>query len=552
MIKSKLHNPIIAKNSHIENAVVQKVSNAEELFISDLENIVPIVPETGRIWFNTDKGSFHFANIGAGGNDENYVDEFLSKTDLRPQDIVSKVDFNDTVNINNTTNGESIFKIDSTTRIFTINGVDQSTTLSGNVTISVTGNVTETVSSSKQLNVTDNLGFKIGKLFKVTDSSNNSKISANNTLNALNINYATIGVNGQTETHTLSDKFVINDGSTDKFIIDNTNDKVSIVYSEIETTSTDVFANVTNIFKLTNGTTNKIVANHSTDSLDITYAETNINGNATIDGNMVVTGDLTIGGQATKVNIAAENMTIADNVIILNSNLTTEDPRLASAIVDTAEVDNNAGVAVNRGSEGVLNLIKWIESTDTTNVETLKEATANVSIWNYESATPSYELHQILDAYSAARQTAGKSGTSWIGYDGYVGSNYTMAIAGGATPAEALEYSYKLDADSLDNTLDSIVQEIDSLKYNANNTTRVGETPSAGTVFTISHNLGTVYVDVVTQREEDGEWYFDILPIQVIDENTVKIELTESAKIRYMISAVEGFDINQATELVIV
>jgi hypothetical protein len=42
------------------------------------------------------------------------------------------------------------------------------------------------------------------------------------------------------------------------------------------------------------------------------------------------------------------------------------------------------------------------------------------------------------------------------------------------------------------------------------------------------------------------------LPIQVIDANTIKIVASEATKIRYMISAIEGFDVNQATELVII
>lgn len=560
MIKTKLHNPIIAQNSHIENAVVQKVNDTEELVFSDLENVTPVVPEIGRIWFNTDKGVFHFANVGTGGNETNYVDEFLSRTDLRPQEVVSTLDFQDTVKINNSDDGNPILTVDSTTKDVTLDGFNNISafsgnieqTVGGNITISAIGDVTENFSASQQTNITSNLGIKVGMVATLTDGSDNVKIEANNTTNNITVNYATIGVNGQIETHTLSDKLVVNDGTTDKFIIDNTNDKVSVSYATVETTATDIISNVSNTLTLTDGTNNKIIADNVNDTLDINYAENTITGNATVDGNMLITGDLTVGGQTTKVDVAAENMTIADNVIILNSNLTTEDPRLASAIVEDEDVDNNAGVAVNRGSEGVLDLIKWIESTDTSTVETLKEATAHVSIWNYEAATPAYELHQIIDSYTLGRQVTDLSGSSWVGYDGEEGSNYAAAIVGGATPEEALEYSFKIDANTLDNAIDSIVQEIDAVKFNEQNTVRVGETPSAGTEFTITHNLGTVFVNVITQREDNGEWFFDILPIQVVDENTVKIVATESTKIRYMITAIEGFDVNQATELVIV
>lgn len=639
MIKSKLHNPIIAKNSQLENAVVEKVNLISEQLFSDLSNVVPVVPETGRIWFNSETGSFKFANLGVGGDGKNFVDEFLSKTDKRHQTVIGKVDFADTVKVNSMVDGGSILTVDSETEDVTIDGHDLTITLTGDKTLNITGdevtNITgtrttilngdetltvnanrnhtitgtstlkvvgdsfetydvnktetvkgnsfETVTLNKNLSVTGNLnetigglvnttvtgnvteifladqttsisgnlGIKVSKVATLLDGANNVKIEANNTTDTLTVNYSSIFFNGQTERHTLTDIFAINDGISDKFIIDHVNNKVTIIYDAFESTTTNTTFNTTNKLKVTDGSVDKIVADHLTDTLQFTYGETTFNGNTVVDGNMVVTGDLTVGGQTTKVDIAAENMRIADNVIILNSNLTTEDPRLASAIIDGEDVDNNAGVAVNRGSEGILDLITWIESTDLSSTETLKSGTANVSIWNYEAATPSYELHQIIDAYTLGRQTIGKSGTSWVGYDGGTGTNYDNAINTGATQEEALEYSFKLPAEKLDTTIDSIVQEIDSIKFNQFNTVRVGESPAAGTSFTITHNLGTVFVDVRIQREDAGKWYFDVLPTQVVDANTVKVESSENTKIRYMIMAIEGFDVNQATDLVI-
>lgn len=551
MIKSKLHNPIIAKNSHIENAVIEKVDLSTELLFSDLGNTTPVVPETGRIWFNTESGTFKFANIGKGGDNNNYVDEFLSRTDKRHQSVASKVDFNDTVKIK-AVGGAAILTVDSSSKNITVSGAQYSETLTGTSSSTVVGDVTENYQSNQTTNVTGNLGIKVDGVATFRDSGDNVKLSSDHVTNTLTANYATVNINGQTETHTLSNKFVVNNGTTDKFIIDNTGNKVTINYGTVETTNTDVFINTTGKLTLTNGVADKIVANNQADTLDINYGDINVTGNTTFDGNMIVTGDLTIGGHATKVTVAAENMTIADNVIVLNSNLTTEDPRLASALVEGTNVDSNAGIAVNRGSEGILDLIKWVESADTSTVETLKMATAQVSIWNYEAATPAYELHQILDAYTAGRQVKDKSGASWIGYDGEVGSNYTNAINSGATPAEALEYSFKIEPGKLDGVIDSIIQEIDTIKFGGYNTVRVGETPAAGTSFTITHNLGTVFVDVRIQREEAGKWYFDVLPTQVVDANTVKVESSESTKIRYMISAIEGFDVNQATELLVI
>lgn len=551
MIKSKLHNPIIAKNSHIENAVIEKVDLSTELLFSDLGNVTPVVPETGRIWFNTESGTFKFANIGKGGDENNYVDEFLSRTDKRQQSVVSKVDFNDTVRIKSV-GGSSIFTVDSSSRNITVSGVNYSETLTGTSSVAVEGDVTETFQANQTTSVSGNLGLNVGGVVTLKDSGDNIKLSSDHVSNALTANYATISLNGQTETHTLSNKFVVNNGTTDKFIIDNTNNKVTINYGVVETTNANMYINSTSKLTITDGSSNKIIADNEANSLTINYGDISVTGNTTFDGNMIVTGDLTIGGQATKVTVSAENMMIADNVIVLNSNLTTEDPRMASALVEGTDVDGNAGIAVNRGSEGILDLIKWVESTDTSTVETLKEGTAQVSIWNYEAATPAYELHQILDLYTAGRQTKDKSGASKVGYDGEQGVNYVSAINSGATPTEAFEYSFKVDAGKLDTVIDSIVQEIDAIKFNGNNTVRVGETPAAGTSFTITHNLGTVFVDVRIQREESGKWYFDVLPTQVVDANTVKVESSESTKIRYMITAIEGFDVNQATELIVV
>jgi len=439
MIHSKLHNPIIASNSFLSNAVIEKLDNNGELAINDSSNTTPIIPETGRIWYNTDNEVFKFVNIN---NGEIYIDEFLSKTDTRIQNIISKIEFKNSISIIKS-DLSKLLNIDKLNESFEYNGMD------------------------------------------------------------VQFNTATITI-------LATDSFTINDGIIDKIIADHTNNE-----------------------------------------LTLSYATTSIISDVSVDGNMIISGDLTVGGQTTKVDIAAENMTIADNIIILNSNLTTEDPRLASTIVDGVDVDMNAGIAVNRGSEGVVDLIKWVESTDTSTNETLKEATANISIWNYESATPSYELHQIIDSYTLGRKILDKSGASWIGYDGYEGINYIISINDGVTETEALKYSYKLDAGKLDNVVDNIVQKIDHDSFNRVNNVRVGETTTAGTSFQISHNLGTVYVDVRIQREDNDSWFFDTLPIEVIDENTILIETSESTKIRYMISTIEGFDIDQTTDLII-
>jgi len=506
MINNKLHNPIIANNSHIENAVVQKVSTTDEAIFSDLDNATPVVPETGRIWYNAELGTFKFANNEVSGTGTSYIDEFLSRTDIRQQTVKGKVNYEDTLNIFDV-DGATLFSADSASKIISIDAT------------SISSTITNT--------------------FSILADNNDIKLLADNTNDVMGINYRLINTVGETVKLTASTSIVISDGATDKLVIDNTNDSVTATYATIEATTSNTIFNTTNILKVTDGTNDKIIADNTNDELSINYTNTTLTGDATVDGNMVVTGDLTVGGQTTKVDIASETLTIADNVIMLNSNLTTEDPRLASAIVDGEDVDQNAGISVNRGGEGVMDWIKWIESTDTTTTETLKEGKTYTSVWNYEGTVPAYEMHKVVDEYTLARINSDISGTSLIGYDGYVGTNFSSGAG------------FQLTADKLDNTVDAIAQEIDTNKFNTANAVRVGETTTAGTSFTITHNLETVFVNVKVQREEAGKWYFDTMPIEVVDANTIVIESTESTNIRYMIEAVQGFDIDQTTDLVV-
>lgn len=502
MLKSKLHNPIVAKNSHIENAVVEKVNTASEQVFADLGNTTPVVPETGRIWYNSELGTFKFANNGGA----DYIDEFLSRTDVRQQTVQGKVNHEDTLNI---------FDVDSAT-LFGADSATKAITFDAN-TIAAT--VTDT--------------------FKISADNGDIKFVADNTNNSMDINYRTINTVGETVKITASTSIIISDGATDKLVIDNTNDTIVATYDSITATGSTATFNTTGVLKVTDGTNDKIIADNTNNELAINYTNTNVTGDVSVDGNMVVSGDLTVGGTTTKVDILSESLSIADNIITLNSNLTTEDPRLASAIVDGEDVDANAGIAVNRGSEGVMDWLKWTESSDTSTTETLKEGIAQVSIWNYEATTPSYELHQIVDEYTLARLNVDISGSSLVGYDGYVGTNYATGAG------------FQLTAQPVDDAVDTIVQEIDTNKFNTANSVRVGETTTAGTSFTITHNLATVFVDVQVQREEGGKWYFDVLPIEVVDANTITIVSTESTNIRYMIKAIEGFDINQTTDLVV-
>ena len=74
-----------------------------------------------------------------------------------------------------------------------------------------------------------------------------------------------------------------------------------------------------------------------------------LNDNAEVSGNLVVGGNLTVSGTTTTVN--SETISLADNIIDLNSNFTTGTPT------------ENAGIKIKRGDSSDVQ-IRWNESTD--------------------------------------------------------------------------------------------------------------------------------------------------------------------------------------------
>jgi hypothetical protein len=74
-----------------------------------------------------------------------------------------------------------------------------------------------------------------------------------------------------------------------------------------------------------------------------------LNDNAEVNGNLVVGGNLTVSGTTTTVN--SETISLADNIIDLNSNFTTGSPT------------ENAGLRIMRGDSSAVQ-IRWNESTD--------------------------------------------------------------------------------------------------------------------------------------------------------------------------------------------
>jgi hypothetical protein len=95
-----------------------------------------------------------------------------------------------------------------------------------------------------------------------------------------------------------------------------------------------------------------------------------LNDNAEVSGNLVVNGNLTVSGTTTTVN--SETISLADNIIDLNSNFTTGTPT------------ENAGIKIKRGDSSDVQ-IRWNESTD--KWEITNDGTSYSSIAGLESPT---------------------------------------------------------------------------------------------------------------------------------------------------------------------
>ena len=124
-------------------------------------------------------------------------------------------------------------------------------------------------------------------------------------------------------------------------------------------TSTDTITVTNSGVTALTGTANEIVVSASTGSITLSLPT-----NPTVAGNLTVTGDLTVNGTSTVLN--TETLAVEDNIVLLNSNVTSTPAA-------------NAGIEVERGTSANASLF-WDESTDkwTVNDSTTSKAIALV------------------------------------------------------------------------------------------------------------------------------------------------------------------------------
>jgi len=138
------------------------------------------------------------------------------------------------------------------------------------------------------------------------------------------------------------------------------------------------------------------------------YGNITTSGNETVGGNLVVTGDLTVKG--TQTIVETEILKVADNIITLNSGI--------GAVAPT----ENAGLEIDRGSDGVMTLIRWNETSDKVEVQQGGSLVEVATVNNV--ATAKNALQSELDATQAA---AGLKADGSL--EAFTGANYVSTAS---------------------------------------------------------------------------------------------------------------------------
>ncbi len=141
-------------------------------------------------------------------------------------------------------------------------------------------------------------------------------------------------------------------------------------------------------------------------------------------------------------------------------------------------------------------------------------------------------LKAHVDAQTATGTVAGTDGAGTVGYFGAAGTNSKFSVAQG-TVAAALNALVEGVDNNVD-LVDRLVAALNGKTYSA--------TSAANTIHTITHNLGTEFIDVSYWVGETVNsvttWSNAIVSVTIVDTNTIVIELTEAKELRVMVEAV--------------
>lgn len=279
-----------------------------------------------------------------------------------------------------------------------------------------------------------------------------------------------------------------------------TGNKDGRIYYNTTTDKLRVYANGTwqnigDIYSI-EGTTNEITVSIVNGVATIGLPDdVTITNDLGVGGDLTVTGDLTVNGTVTSVN--TETVNIADNMVLLNSNV-------------TGSPTENAGIEIERGTSANVQL-RWNETTDKWQITEDGSTYVNIALTG-----DSISSSQITDFTEATQDVVGgmtSSGSNslTVSYNDGAGTltidtqlattSYLSKIAGLAVDIAAVESKL---------TTDGFTKKVSANVGNGTNTS-----------FAITHNLGTRDV-VVNVYDNSG---YDTVETDVVrtDTNTVTI-----------------------------
>jgi hypothetical protein len=246
------------------------------------------------------------------------------------------------------------------------------------------------------------------------------------------------------------------------------------------------------------GTTNEVTVNIVNGVATIGLPDdVTITDDLSVGGDLLVTGDLTVNGTVTTVN--SETVTIADNIIVLNSNA-------------TATPTENAGIEVERGDSANVQL-RWNESTDKWQVTEDGTTYVNIAL-----SGDSISSSQVTDFTEASQDIVGAmvSGSNSLS----VSYNDTAGTLGLDTTLATTSYLSKTSGLAVD--VSALETKLTTDGYTKKVSATIGN--GTNTSFAIAHNLGTR--DVVVNVYDNSA--YDTVEVDVVrtDTNTVTVTFT--------------------------
>ncbi len=659
MAKIKLHNPELAANSVFSNFIVESV-------ISD--PTVVGLKNAGRIWFNTNEKKLKGTFINQAG-------DALEIKSLADNADVAGINGSITAEVERATAAEAALtnalNIETAARIAGDSSLDTRVTAVESQVNGKTGDLTNLTTDAKDtivaaVNEIDaNIDAEVARATAAESALNNTLTTA---INA-EVARATAAESALNNTLTTAITAEVTRATAAEAALNNT--LTTAITAEVtrattaeaaltNALNTEIAARIAGDAALTSDLNSNFLSKTTTDAQTV-ISDTTFNGDLTTDGNLSVEGDTILNGdtiigdsvspttlsinsqvitatdvtvgkdlkiignllvQGAQTIVETEILKIADNIITLNNG------------IGDVEPTENAGLEVDRGTEGVQTIIQWNEildrvevaennagvislvkvatasdiaaettrataaeaaltnalSTETTariagddvlttaiNAEVTRATAAEAALTNslnaevvnrtnaesalglridnvntaagivgdvyaanktanfISTATSLVSADNLLDAalkttIDDLASTAVNKGSSLVGYNGYVEAdvnivNPTVEIAAGTIETAIAEMAASINIK---------MQELENRYVKG----EVANIDKADT-YTIAHNLDTEFVDVSVQvyDESDLVWRFDLVVVEVIDANTVKVSLASgtAAQIRYVI-----------------